>query len=322
MTPDRAGIRSIDFFRDRQTGRLSFLTAFAYLGQLQKSPGLNLFAAINKNPNDRKPAWPRLARPPTTCLHYPAGVRSQQRTDRELQLARGKAAIDVYASDPSTTPPGIYLAECKRWRTSVPQAEVQAFRTVIADAGAHFGLFISASGFQSGAFEVVKNTNVHLLDWQQFQNLFLERWCRRYWIPTFRTRGARLADYVDPVGSDAAVREAHGEPLEAAEAVGLFVLDMWGDHSTILAPHYWVGPMNQLRKQSGSIAISIKPTYRPRPQKRNSCATCSMPCSISYPTGSVRDRVQGFRIKRCSTEFQARPKIVSSSSIKFAHVLY
>jgi Restriction endonuclease len=170
--------------------------------------------------------WHDLQRHVSTILQE-CGLNSE--TDRELQLARGKAAIDVYASDPSTTPPGIYLAECKRWRTSVPQAEVQAFRTVIADAGAHFGLFISASGFQSGAFEVVKNTNVHLLDWQQFQNLFLERWCRRYWIPTFRTRGARLADYVDPVGSDAAVREAHGEPLEAAEAVGLFVLDMWGD---------------------------------------------------------------------------------------------
>jgi restriction system protein len=104
-------------------------------------------------------------------------------TERTLHLSRGTAVIDVYASDPSATPPGIYLSECKRWRSRVPQAEVQAFRTVVADAGAHFGLFISASGFQSGAFEVVKHTNVHLLDWQEFQKLFLERWCRRYWIP-------------------------------------------------------------------------------------------------------------------------------------------
>lgn len=147
---------------------------------------------------------------------------------RTLDLARGKAEIDVYAIDSSTTPPGVYLCECKRWHSRVPQAEVQAFRTIVSDAGAHFGLFVSATGFQIGSFEVVKNTNIHLLDWQGFQNMFLERWCRKYWIPTLRVRGDRLAGYVDPVSSDAAVRGAHGDPLDAAEAVGLFVLDMWG----------------------------------------------------------------------------------------------
>jgi hypothetical protein len=146
---------------------------------------------------------------------------------RSLGLSRGVAEIDVYALDATTTPPVVCLCECKRWRKRVPQAEVQAFRTIVSDAGAHFGLFISAKGFQSGAFEVVRYTNVHLLDWQGFQDLFLERWCRTYWIPTLRTRGDRLAAYVDPSISDAAVRFAHGEPIEPAEAVGLFVLSMW-----------------------------------------------------------------------------------------------
>jgi Restriction endonuclease len=146
-----------------------------------------------------------------------------------LDLARGKAVIDVYALDPTTTPPAVYLCECKRWRSHVPQGEVQAFRTIVSDSGAHVGLVISATGFQSGAFEVVRHTNVHLLEWQGFQDLFLERWCRTYWIPTLRTRVDRLASYVDPPISDAAAREAHGEPIEQAEAVGLFVLDMWGE---------------------------------------------------------------------------------------------
>src|SRR5207245_936317 len=43
-----------------------------------------------------------------------------------------------------------------------------------------------------------------------------------------RTRADRMAGYVDPISSDAAMREAHGEPLEPEEAVGLFVHDMWG----------------------------------------------------------------------------------------------
>lgn len=149
-------------------------------------------------------------------------------TGRVLATARGTVEIDVYATDPAATPPAIYLSECKRWASNVPQSEVQAFRTTVADAGAHFGLFISARGFQSGAYDVVRHTNVHLLSWTQFQELFLERWCRRHWIPTFRSAGGPLATYVEPVGSDAAIRERAGEPIEPAEAVGLFALDMWG----------------------------------------------------------------------------------------------
>jgi hypothetical protein len=147
---------------------------------------------------------------------------------RSLRLVRGTVEIDVYATDPTTTPSAVYLCECKRWRSRVPQAEVQAFRTIVSDAGAHFGLFVSATGFQAGAVQVVEHTNVHLLGWPEFQALFLERWCRKYWVPTLRTCGDRLASYVDPVSSDAAIRAAHGEPLEPAEAVGLFVHGMWG----------------------------------------------------------------------------------------------
>lgn len=150
-------------------------------------------------------------------------------TAHVLGTARGTVEIDVYAIDPRTIPPAVYLCECKRWRQRVPQGEVHAFRTVVADAGTHFGLFISAEGFQSGAHEVVRHTNIHLLDWLGFQELFVERWCRNYWIPLLRHRGDRLASYVEPICSDASIRANRGEPLEPAEAVGLLVLDLWGD---------------------------------------------------------------------------------------------
>jgi hypothetical protein len=38
-------------------------------------------------------------------------------------------------------------------------------------------------------YETVQNTNVHLLDWRQFQELFAERWCRDYCIPNLRQSG-------------------------------------------------------------------------------------------------------------------------------------
>jgi len=145
-----------------------------------------------------------------------------------LNTARGKTEVDVYAKDSSTTPESIYLCECKRWASRVPQGEVQAFRTVVNDEGANFGLFISSQGFQSGAYDVVQHTNIQLLDWEGFQRLFLERWCTTFWIPTVRSNADALAGHVDPPVSDAAIRLAHNEPITPAEAVGFIVLDLWG----------------------------------------------------------------------------------------------
>lgn len=147
---------------------------------------------------------------------------------KTITTARVTAEIDVYGEDRTSIPTAIYLCECKRWQTRVPQGEVLAFRTVVADSGAQHGLFISASGFQSGAYEAVHHTNIRLLSWAEFQEMFAERWCRKYWVPAFRRGADRLAGYVDPVSSDAAIKHHHGEPLEPEEAVGLMAHNMWG----------------------------------------------------------------------------------------------
>lgn len=153
-------------------------------------------------------------------------------TEKTIATARGKSEVDVYAIDPTTTPESIYLCECKRWASRVPQGEVQTFRTVVADAGAHFGLFISSQGFQAGAHDVVQHTNIHLLDWRAFQLLFLERWCTTFWVPTVRSGADVLAGHVEMPFNDAVLRLTHGGPITLAEAVGFIVHDMWGSPFT------------------------------------------------------------------------------------------
>lgn len=178
---------------------------------------------IEKKPGaDWKDMQVRVATILTEC-----GLRTT--IGKTIKTARGKVEIDVYATDPATVPPSVYLCECKRWSTPVPQGEVQAFRTTVADSGAHHGLFISAKGLQRGAYGVAKHTNIHLCNWREFQDIFLERWCEEYWIPTFRNGADRLRSYVDPPGSDATLRHVHGEPLEPEEAIGLMAEDMWDE---------------------------------------------------------------------------------------------
>jgi hypothetical protein len=47
---------------------------------------------------------------------------------------------------------------------------------VVADYGAIFGIIISKNGFQKGAIEATKNTNIRLVNWFEFQDMFEDKW--------------------------------------------------------------------------------------------------------------------------------------------------
>ncbi len=94
----------------------------------------------------------------------------------QLQTVRGKVEIDVHAIKTSTPIPTLVLCECKHWNKPVSQNVVHGFRTVCSDAGAHFGLIISKRGFQSGAESSRIATNVHLMNFAEFQDTFFYEW--------------------------------------------------------------------------------------------------------------------------------------------------
>jgi hypothetical protein len=59
------------------------------------------------------------------------------------------------------------------------------------EAGANVGFIISSNGFQSGAVETAKNTNIDLVTWEEFQSRFYDRW--------FEAMRLRLAEVADEV---------------------------------------------------------------------------------------------------------------------------
>lgn len=91
-------------------------------------------------------------------------------------VGRGKKEVDVYVRDPRASVNQIMLAECKFWEAAVPQETVHAFQTVMSGAGANTGFIISKAGFQSGAYEAARNTNIHLLTWEELQHKFGRQW--------------------------------------------------------------------------------------------------------------------------------------------------
>lgn len=94
----------------------------------------------------------------------------------EISTVRGKVKVDLFAVDERTPIPTIVLCECKYWNKPVEQSVVHSFRSVCADIGAHYGLIISKKGFQAGAKATRESTNIHLLNFDQFQSTFFEEW--------------------------------------------------------------------------------------------------------------------------------------------------
>lgn len=117
----------------------------------------------------------------------------------QVKLVRGEKEIDVSVRDPQTTPASVYLCECKFWSKPVPQEVIHSFRTVLSDFGAHRGFIISRAGFQAGAKEAVKKTNLDLLTFEEFQSLFFDRW-RIAMGKKYRPYADRLFPYWDYPG--------------------------------------------------------------------------------------------------------------------------
>lgn len=123
----------------------------------------------------------------------------QATTDQSIETVRGQVNVDVFAEDSGQIPAGRYICECKHWSSRVPKTVVHGFRTVVADFGANLGFLISSAGFQSGAYEAAEKSNVKLLDWQQFEDMFEERWVRQYMIPLLRKETDALIFYAEPI---------------------------------------------------------------------------------------------------------------------------
>lgn len=134
----------------------------------------------------------------------------QSNRNYKLSTVRGAVNIDVHAVKETAPIPTRILCECKYWSQPVPQQVVQGFRTICSDSGAHFGLIISKAGFQSGAELSRTSTNVHLMNFEQFQETFFQEWQKGAFsllakmkdqiLPIFRVCSGMESDGLELVG--------------------------------------------------------------------------------------------------------------------------
>jgi len=120
-------------------------------------------------------------------------------TDKPVDLARGKAEVDVYAVENVRGRANTIYCECKLRKASVPQSVIHSFRTVVADGGANVGYVITSSAFQKGAFTAAELTNLRLVTWTEFQDEFESTWIEHHFRPQITNRLDELMTLIEPI---------------------------------------------------------------------------------------------------------------------------
>lgn len=84
------------------------------------------------------------------------------KTNVTLTGVRTKHDIDVVVSSKHAGFDVLWLVECKSWKTAIPKEKVLALRTIVDDVGADRGFIMAEKGYQAGALEASRATNVML----------------------------------------------------------------------------------------------------------------------------------------------------------------
>ncbi|MEO1151106.1 MAG: restriction endonuclease [Pseudomonadota bacterium] len=126
-----------------------------------------------------------------------SGMKAEH--NHHLDLPRGKVNVDVYSEEEVDGIVHRTIYECKNWSSLVPQTVVHAFRTVVDETGVNRGYVISKKGFQSGAKESVKATNIELVTFEEFQKVYFSKWInKRIWAIENTVDGFHT--YYEPTG--------------------------------------------------------------------------------------------------------------------------
>ncbi|MFC5404662.1 restriction endonuclease [Cohnella soli] len=116
-------------------------------------------------------------------------------TPYEIDTARGKVEVDVFIEAPNELVKRI-VCECKHWKTRVTKEKIHAFRTVVHDSGAELGIIISKNGYQSGAIEAARYSNIRLETWSSFLDIIKDRWIDNR-LAKIKKMTARLMSFTD-----------------------------------------------------------------------------------------------------------------------------
>ncbi len=95
------------------------------------------------------------------CEHF-RGLGADAQTNVTVTGVRTKHDVDILVKTKFLGQDITWVVEAKYWNSKVNKSHVLALRTIVDDVGADKGFIVSKLGFQSGALEAAKSSNVKL----------------------------------------------------------------------------------------------------------------------------------------------------------------
>lgn len=91
------------------------------------------------------------------------------KVDATIQGARGKHNIDVWVEFNKFGYAIKWCVECKYWKNNVSKDKVLTLQGIVQDVGADRGFIVTEKGFQSGAKNIVKNSNITITRFKELK---------------------------------------------------------------------------------------------------------------------------------------------------------
>lgn len=82
--------------------------------------------------------------------------------EHKIEGVRGIHEVDVFAAGKFNGIEFNWVIECKHWKSNVPKEKVMALYSIVQDVGADRGFLLSETGFQSGAINASRLSNITL----------------------------------------------------------------------------------------------------------------------------------------------------------------
>lgn len=119
--------------------------------------------------------------------------------EKKMATPRGEVEVDVYAIDPNSIDAISYVIECKNWNNSINQSIIHSFITIMYETGCNIGYIVSKIGFQLGAINYTKNTNIKLFTFEEFQKHYFKIWMKKYFLHRLDILLERANYYFEPI---------------------------------------------------------------------------------------------------------------------------
>ncbi|MGD8174245.1 restriction endonuclease [Vibrio sp. TRT 21S02] len=88
--------------------------------------------------------------------------------EKKVEGVRGEHDVDVFVTFKKLGITTTWIVECKFWNSAIPKEKILALQSIVKDVGADRGIFVSNSGYQSGAIKQATKSNITLTSLEDF----------------------------------------------------------------------------------------------------------------------------------------------------------